>query len=139
MNTQKGFTLVELMVVIAIISLLASIALPAYTDYVIRSKIQDATSALANKRIQIEQYFQDNRSYVDAPACANDTTTSSLFDFSCSVETATTFTLGATGKNSMAGFSYDINQAGVRTSTISASGWAGSSTACWITKKGGGC
>lgn len=138
MKAQKGFTLIELMVVVAIVSILASIALPAYTDYVTRSKIPEATSALANKRIQLEQYFQDNRTYVGAPACANDAATSTFFDFSCSVETATAFTLDATGKASMLNFAYTINQTGARSSTITESSWSGNA-ACWVTKKGGAC
>lgn len=138
MKIQEGFTLIELMVVVAIVGILASVALPAYTDYVTRSRIPEATSALANKRIQIEQYFQDNRTYVGAPGCDNDTTTSQFFDFSCSVETATAFTLGAVGKSSMLNFGYTIDQAGARVSTITATGWSGNA-ACWVTKKGGAC
>lgn len=145
MKTQNGFTLIELMIVVAVMGVLMAIALPSYNDYVVRGKIPDATSALSNKRVQLEQYFQDNRTYVGAPACAADTTTSKYYDFSCPVgtpATATAFTLVAAGKGSMAAFTYTIDQNGTKTSTIAAtapSGWAGTSTSCWITNKGGAC
>ena len=138
---HKGFTLIEVMVVVAIIGIIAAIALPNYSDYVIRGKIPDATSILATKRVQLEQFFQDNRTYVAAPACVADSTSSQYFDFSCPAAnlSATTFTLQAAGKGTMAGFAYTIDQAATKTSTITASGWAATSTACWITKKGGAC
>ena len=84
MNKQSGFTLIELMIVVAIVGILATIAYPSYSDYVIRGRIPEATSALAAKRVQLEQFFQDNRTYVGAPACAaDDATTSRFFNFSC--------------------------------------------------------
>ena len=132
-----GFTLVELMIVVAIIAILAAVAVPQYRDYVTRSRIPDATSALATRQVQIEQYFLDNRTYVGAPGCANDTTTSTSFNFGCSAATATAFSLTATGKNAMSGFSYTVNQAGAKSSTAP-TGWTGSTT-CWATKKDGSC
>lgn len=127
------------MVVVAIVGILAAVALPAYSDYVIRGKIPDATSALATKRVLLEQFFQDNRTYVGAPACADDSASSRHFNFSCIEQSATAFKLQAAGKDTMAGFTYTINQAATKTSAITASGWAAESTSCWIIRKGGGC
>lgn len=139
MKTIRGFTLVELMIVVAIVAILASIAVPAYKDYVTRAKIAEATAGLAGKRVQMEQYFQDNRTYVGAPACNNDTTTSRFFDFSCAgAPTAVAYVLQADGKASMANFLYTIDQAGARASVITETGWTGNG-ACWAVRKGGEC
>lgn len=138
MARENGFTLLEVMIVVAIVGILSSIALPTYMDYVTRGRIPDATSGLATKRTQIEQSFQDNRTYVGAPACANDTTMSRYFDFSCTAATATTFTLRAQGKAAMAGFTYTVNQTNTKATTASPAGW-GTSVNCWVIKKGGAC
>jgi len=143
MKTQHGFTLIELMIVVVVVAILSAIALPSYQDYVTRSKIPDAISNLAGKRVQMEQFFQDNRTYLAATACNNDTTSSQYFDFSCSVAaTATTYTLAAVGKGTMAGFSYTVNESNVKTSTIGSpakASWQATSATCWITNTGGAC
>lgn len=137
-SLASGFTLVELMIVVAIVGILSSIAYPAYEAYVLKGRIADGTSILSAKRGQIEQFFQDNRTYVDAPGCAADSTSSQNFDFSCTTESGTAFTLEATGKGPMSEFSYTLDQSGAKTSSSSHAGWSGSDT-CWVTKKGGGC
>ena len=64
LKTANGFTLIELVIVVAIIGFMLTIALPSYQDYVRRGKIGEATSELAAFRARQEQYFQDNRTYV---------------------------------------------------------------------------
>ena len=139
----RGFTLVEVMIVVAIIAILAAVAVPQYKDYVVRSKFPDATSGLSSLQVKMEQYYQDNRTYIGAPACTatNNTKLSSYYDFSCSAATATAFTLQAVGKNSMAGFTFTVDQSNNKATTVGTgapTGWTGATT-CWISKKGGVC
>jgi type IV pilus assembly protein PilE len=144
-RVEAGFTLIEVMITVAIVAILSMVALPSYRDYVIRGNVPEATSRLATKQVQMEQFFQDNRRYnavgAETNACAADTTSSRFFDFSCgATPSATGFTLTATGKGSMTGFSYTINQTGAKTSAITYSGWSNPSpNTCWASKKGGQC
>jgi type IV pilus assembly protein PilE len=138
---HSGFTLIEVMIVVAIVAILATIAVPSYRDYVTRGRIPEATSNLATKQVRMEQYFQDNRTYVGAPDCASDTATSQFFDFSCVAGmNATSYTLQAVGKGQMAGFEYRVNQANARSTEAVPTGWAQPSpNTCWVSKKGGVC
>ncbi len=140
MKLQKGFSMIELMVIVAIIAILASIAMPAYNDYVVRSKVPNATGALSTMRARMEQCFQDNRSYANC----NCVTQAQFFDISCSAQDTYTYTLQAVGKNPgpMAGFTYTVDQANGQTSTIAApapTNWQSPAATCWITKNGGVC
>ena len=54
-NTQQGFTLIELMIVVAIIGILASIALPAYQDYMVRAKVTEVMTAASSGRTNITE------------------------------------------------------------------------------------
>jgi len=60
MKTQKGFTLIELMIVVAIIAILAAIAIPAYQDYAVRAKISEGVVAAEPAKIAVAEGFQTN-------------------------------------------------------------------------------
>ncbi|MGE4050363.1 MAG: type IV pilin protein [Piscinibacter sp.] len=143
-SSTHGFTLIEIMIVVAIAAILTAVAVPAYNEYSVRGRIPDATSGLATKQVQLEQWFQDNRTYLGSDGninlpCFNDTR-NRHFDFSCANLTATTFTLNAVGKGSMAGFTFTVDQANVRTTAAVPAGWAQPApNNCWVAKKGGVC
>ena len=69
MNAQKGFTLIELMIVVAIIGILAAIAIPAYQDYIARSQMSEALSLTSGLKTAVsEVYSQDGSCPINGTA-----------------------------------------------------------------------
>lgn len=126
---SHGFTLIELMIAVAIVGILASIAIPSYREHLRRGAAEEATSAMSTGRVTVEQFFLDNRSYDDAPCPA----ATEYFSFGC-VSDATTYTITATGSGLMAGFVFGLDETGGRTT---AGPWG--SALCWLTRKGDTC
>jgi prepilin-type N-terminal cleavage/methylation domain-containing protein len=150
-----GFTLIELMITVAIVAILATIAYPSYRNYVIRGQIVNATNALSAASANMERVYQDNRSYIapntappgytPCPGTAAPTlaTNSGSFAVNCSVLTATGYKLQAIGNTGTpsAGFTYTIDQMGLQTTTVASpapSAWiiTGGCPASWETKEG---
>lgn len=139
MKQQKGFTLIELMITVAIIGILVSVAYPSYTSYIRRGKITDAHAALADYRIKLEQYYQDNRNYGTAGSdCVATAPSSTYFNITCTANTAQTFTATAAsntgqGLGSSAGdYTYTIDETNTR-STTKFNG-ATVTKSCWLVK-----
>lgn len=141
---SKGFTLIEVMIVVAIIGILSAVAYPAYTDYIIRSRIPDATAYLSSNQIKMEQWFQDQHKYKNTDgncgaSAASYTLPAGYFTFTCAAGSDTTYTITATGSGQMNDFIFTVDQDSTRKTTKVPSGWSLPSNNCWVTKKGGVC
>lgn len=140
-SSQKGFTLIEMMIVVAIIGILSAIAIPAYQEYVVRARLVDATNTLSATRARMEQFFQDNRTYVTTGTFVSPCDAipaAGQFTFGC-VATATTYTITATGSGQTSAFKYTINETNTQATTAVKTGWGTAPAACWLTSKGSTC
>lgn len=132
MKLARGFTLIELMIAIAVVAVLTAIALPSYSAYVQRSKVPAALDALSSYATRMEQRYQDVGNYGTGTACGVSLPTASNFSVSCTLTSSGQgFTATATGSGTMAGYTYTINQAGTRATTAHPKG---ANTSCWTTR-----
>jgi type IV pilus assembly protein PilE len=135
MKKTKGFTLVEMLVVVAAIAIMAAVAIPSYNDYTTRGKIAEATSTLSDGRIKMEQFFQDNRTYISGPAPAATT----YFNYAVSGASLTAYTITATGKAGLSTYAYSIDQGNNKNTTAIPAAWLPAGVTlpatCWIVKK----
>jgi type IV pilus assembly protein PilE len=139
----RGFTLLEAMLVVSIVATLATIALPSYATYVKRSRILEAVARLSDARARMEEFFLDERAYVDAGGGCGATPPPSkpadAFSLACRA-TATTFTYTATGlaAKGMDGFVYTIDQSGAKATVSLPTGWSRAGD-CWTIRADGLC
>ena len=137
---QSGFTLIEVMVVVAVIGILAAIAIPNYSRYITRGNLVEANNALAEYRVRMEQFYQDNRTYQNAGGACGQAVPVGLDNFAvtCAITAAgQAFTATATGAGNTNGFVYTINQANVRATTAIPAHWGtlpGDAGTKWVTR-----
>jgi type IV pilus assembly protein PilE len=128
----KGFTLIELMIVVAIIGILMAIAIPQYDEYVLKGKLTEGMSILSELQVRQEQYYADNRTYLNGmtPRAAGQFFTT----VSCvTANSGQTFTCTATAPT--ISFTYTITEASAKTTTKPDS----SSASCWLKSSSGTC
>lgn len=140
---DSGFSLIELLAVVAIIGILTAIAIPAYGGYVTRSRLVEAFSGLGASQTNIEDYWNNNHTYVgfdmvDATHPRRLPPDSANFVFSLANPSDSAYTLTATGRGAVIGFTFTIDQNGNRATTAAPTGY-NTSTTCWIDRKGGQC
>ena len=159
MREGKGFTLIELVVTVAIVAILARLAIPAYRDYVIRGQLVPATTLLLSTRAAMEQWYQDNRTYqaitvgtttTQPPCNVSPAPSTGQFTLTCTAGSgltanaslsATAYVLVVYGSGSLSQFAYSIDQTGAQQTIGMKAGWNAVTlpAACWLTKKGQTC
>jgi type IV pilus assembly protein PilE len=147
-SAAGGFTLIEIMIVVAIIGILAAIAIPSYTDYIRRAQVAEAPTYLSDYRVKLEQYFQDYRNYGTGTTCANGTGAPSwanfvpvganYFTFTCTLtNTGQGFTVTATGSSRNAvGHVYTIDNNNTKTTTEFKGTALAPAKGCWLISGG---
>ena len=140
MKKQSGFTLIEIMITIAIIAILSAIAIPQYQDYVTRGELPEAHAGLGAYRVQMEQYYQDNRNYGTGGCGVATPMSYKYFPQTCALTNGGQgYTATATGTlGRVIGpppFVFTINEQNVRATTSSPTGW-GTFATCFVTRKG---
>lgn len=147
LRANRGFTLIEIMVVVLIIGALAAIAIPQYDSYIARGRIAEGISMLSELQVRQEQYYQDNRAYVSgmtprtpgqywSATCTTSATPAGIVNqlFTCTATPTASSGLG---------YVFTVDQSGAKTTAATAtpvSGWTVPSPAtCWVKAKAGTC
>lgn len=131
-----GFTLLELLIGIAVLSILTSVALPSYREYMRRGQLSAAFENLGMYRMRLEQAYQDGGNYGLTSCAVTTPAATAYFQYSCALtDSGQGYTATATGLGMMAGFAYTTD-AGGNNRTIAFPGGTGLPAACWWLRAG---
>ena len=130
-----GFTLIEILLAVAVIGIITAVALPNYSAYVTRAKLTEAFSALSGMQPNAEQFWANNRTFANMAPLPPDTAN---FTYALGNASPSTYTISATGIGQLTGFAFTINQNGARATTAVPAGWTLTAT-CWVDRKSGQC
>jgi type IV pilus assembly protein PilE len=138
-RASAGFTLIEVMVTVAIVAILAAVAIPNYSDYLRRGNVQEAVQNLSSYRAQMEQFYQDHRNYGSGTACGITVPgTVKNFAYSCSLTNSsqgyTATATGQTGTN-VTGLAYTIDQQNAQGTTCTSCKWSFGTATSWVLRK----
>jgi type IV pilus assembly protein PilE len=148
-TSHDGFTLIELMIAVAIVGILTAVAYPAYRNYVLRAQIAQATTGMSEMGANLQRYFQDTQQYSSVsnasapqspcPSTQPATPNYGSFYVYCLQLTPFTFLMMAVGSGQTAGFTYFLNNFNVHASSVTApapSAWQTSCSSSWEIKAG---
>lgn len=129
---SRGFSLVELMTVVLIIGVLAAIAMPQYDEYVLKGRLSEGMSLLSELQIRQEQYYQDNRTYMNgmAPRAAG-----TVFTATSCVTANSGQTYVCTADAPGISYRYTVTEAGAKTTRKPDT----STVNCWLKSSTGTC
>lgn len=137
-KVNRGFTLLEVMIVVVIIAILAAVAIPSYRDSVTKSRRADAQGALQGFAQAMERFYTQNGTYAGAAAAAADTGAPAIFAIKSPIDGAQTFyqlTINAAGANSYTLLATPVGpQAGDGNLTLDQAGrrvWVGGPGGIW--------
>jgi type IV pilus assembly protein PilE len=130
---MTGFTLIELMIVVLIVGILTTVAVPSYSQYLTRGRLAEVLTELSAFRLRMEQTYQDNGNF-GIGSCAVASPSREGFGFVCAlVDAGQGYTMTVTGSGRNAGYAYSIDDRGDR-KTLSFPN--GAPADCWMIRAG---